>query len=368
MLTVLSFDIARSGLTDGSPVSIVADGDTVYGSEKSLYVASNQAWRFAVPAFAGSDVKSEPATSRTEIYKFDTSGKEAPRFVAGGSVPGHLINQYAMSEWDGRLRVASTTDSVVKQGLQTQSQSGVYVLAEDGGQLTQVGSVEGLGKGERIYAVRFVQTVGYVVTFRQTDPLYTLDLGDPTKPTVKGALKIPGYSAYLHPADDTRLIGVGQDATDGGRVKGTQVSLFDVGDLTDPTRLANYTLPGSYSEAEFDPHAFLFHKNSGLIVIPLQSRYGVATPVEPNAGPGTAPSATSRVAAPMSGALVLRLSGDAIVEVGFVSHPGTINNGGYALPIRRSLLIDTTLWTVSGGGLMASDSRSLTRLAWIPLA
>jgi hypothetical protein len=252
--------------------------------------------------------------------------------------------------------------------VQTQTQSGVYVLAEDDGQLTQVGSVEGLGKGERIYAVRFVQTVGYVVTFRQTDPLYTLDLGDPTKPTVKGALKIPGYSAYLHPAEGTRLIGVGQDATTGGRVTGTQVSLFDVGDLADPTRLAKYTLPGSYSEAEFDPHAFLYQAKSGLIVIPLQSRYAVATPVEPNGGPATTPAATSRVAAPMSGALVLRLSGDTIVEVGFVSHPGTINNGGYAMPIRRSLLIDTTLWTVSGGGLMASDSRSLTRLAWIPLA
>jgi uncharacterized secreted protein with C-terminal beta-propeller domain len=369
MLTVLSFDIDRDGLDNGSPVSIVADGDTVYGSEKSLYVASNQAWRYAGPQFAASDTKSVPSTPGTEIYKFDTSGTAAPRFVAGGSVPGHLINQYAMSEWDGNLRIASTTDSVANpNGQQSQSQSGVYVLAEDGGQLKHIGSVEGLGKGERIYAVRFVQTVGYVVTFRQTDPLYTLDLGDPTNPTVKGALKIPGYSAYLHPADGTRLIGVGQDATTGGRVTGTQVSLFDVGDLTDPTRLAKYTLPGSYSEAEFDPHAFLYHKNSGLIVIPLQSRYGVPIPVEPNGGPGSASVPSSRVAPTMSGALVLRLSGNAIAEVGFVSHPGTVNNGGYAMPIRRSLLIDTTLWTVSGGGLMASDSRSLARLAWIPLA
>ncbi len=350
MLTVLSFDIGRDGLDNGSPVSIVADGDTVYGSEKSLYVASNQAWRFTVPAFAAGTAKSTPATAGTEIYKFDTSGKGAPRFVAGGSVPGHLINQYAMSEWDGHLRVASTTDSVVNQnGPANQSQSGVYVLAEDGGQLKQVGSVEGLGKGERIYAVRFVQTVGYVVTFRQTDPLYTLDLGDPTNPTVKGALKIPGYSAYLHPADGSRLIGVGQDATEGGRVTGTQVSLFDVGDLTDPTRLAKYTLPGSYSEAEFDPHAFLYQKNSGLIVIPLQSRYGTPIPVEPNGGPASASATSSRVAPSNSGALVLRLSGNAITEVGFVSHPGTVNNGGYPLPIRRSLLIDTTLWTVSGG-------------------
>src|SRR5690606_24107857 len=154
--------------------------------------------------------------SVTEIYKFDTT-TTPPRFVGGGRVPGHLINQYAMSEWDGRLRVAATTEG--RDG--GQSQSGVYVLAPKDGQLVQVGAVEGLGLGERIYAVRFIGPIGYVVTFRQTDPLYTVDLRDPTAPVVRGALKIPGYSAYLHPVDDTRLIGVGQDATDSGQILGT---------------------------------------------------------------------------------------------------------------------------------------------------
>ena len=215
-----------------------------------------------------------------------------------------------------------------------------------GEQLVQVGAIEGLGKGERIYSVRFVGPIGYVVTFRQTDPLYTVDLGDPTKPTVRGELKIPGYSAYLHPADGNRLIGVGQDATNQGRVTGTQVSLFDVGNLADPARLAKYSLPGTYSEAEFDPHAFLYWPASGLLVVPLQGRYGVAMPVEPNGGPGTV-VAPSREFAPASGALVLRVSGTNITELGFISHPGTVNNGGYPMPIRRSLIIDTTLWTVS---------------------
>jgi Beta propeller domain len=370
LLTVLSFDLARDALDSGQPVSIVADGDTVYSNGPSLYVASGQAWR--VLPMAPGDPQSKPQEPRTEIYKFDTSSaSERPRYVAGGSVPGHLLNQYAMSEWDGRLRVASTTDSVMDPGVAPPlSHSGVYVLAQNGEQLVQVGAVEGLGKGERIYSVRFVGPVGYVVTFRQTDPLYTVDLGDPTKPTVRGELKIPGYSAYLHPAGGNRLIGVGQDATDQGSVTGTQVSLFDVGNLADPIRLAKYTLPGTYSEAEFDPHAFLYWPASGLLVVPLQSRYGVAVPVEPNGGPGSSGSgiAPSREFVPASGALVLRLGGSSIAELGFISHPGTVNNGGYPMPIRRSLIIDTTLWTVSAGGLMASDSRSLARLTWIPLA
>jgi uncharacterized secreted protein with C-terminal beta-propeller domain len=135
---------------------------------------------------------------------------------------------------------------------------------------------------------------------------------------------------------------VGQDATDQGRVTGTQVSLFDVRDLANPARMAQFKLAGTYSEAEFEPHAFLYWPADGLLVVPLQGR-GTAT--------------NSRIA-PTQGALVLRVSDSAIGEVGFVSHPS------YS-PIRRSLIIDSTLWTVSDAGLMASDKNSLARLAWI---
>lgn len=342
LLTVLTFNLADGALTDGVPVSIVADGDTVYSNGPSLYVASNQGWN-ARPSDG-------PFEAATEIYKFDTSTKERPRFVAGGSVPGRLINQYAMSEWEGKLRVATTTDpTVVEDGQRLTSHSGVYVLGEDGGVLKNIGAVDGLGQGERIYSVRFVGPIGYVVTFRQTDPLYTVDLGDPSRPTVKGELKITGYSAYLHPAGGNRLIGVGQDATDQGRVTGTQVSLFDVGDLASPTRTAQFKLAGAYSEAEFEPHAFLYWPADGLLVLPLQARGGMAVP-----------NSSTRIA-PTQGALVLRVGPTGITEVGFVSHPA------YS-PIRRSLIIDSTLWTVSDAGLLASDRNSLARLAWIPFS
>jgi hypothetical protein len=203
--------------------------------------------------------------------------------------------------------------------------------------------------------VRFIGPVGYVVTFRQTDPLYTVDLRNPAKPKVTGELKIPGYSAYLHPVGSDRLIGVGQDATSEGRVKGTQVSLFDVGDLSRPRRIAQYSLRGSYSEAEFDPHAFLYWPANGLLVVPLQV-YRAFDSV------GADPAIK---AYPSVGALVLRVSDRSITEMSFLTHPQQEQPYGYAPGIRRSLVIGDTLWTVSESGLMATDMNSLIRQTWV---
>ena len=144
------------------------------------------------------------------------------------------------------LRVASTEEPAWwGTGPQEESESFVTTLGERDGALVQLGRVGGLGKGERVYAVRFVGDTGYVVTFRQVDPLYTLDLSPPSRPAVLGELKIRGYSAYLHPLGDDLLLGVGQDATEEGRVLGTQLSLFDVSDLRRPVRITQYALGSS---------------------------------------------------------------------------------------------------------------------------
>jgi hypothetical protein len=144
----------------------------------------------------------------------------------------------------------------------------VTTLALEDDALVTLGQVTGLGLTERIYSVRFIGDIGYVVTFRETDPLYTIDLSDPGDPNVVGELKILGYSAYLHPVGDDLLLGIGQDADLQGRTKGTQLSLFDVSDLSDPRRIDQVTLADGSSEVEYDHRAFLYWPRTGLTVVP----------------------------------------------------------------------------------------------------
>jgi uncharacterized secreted protein with C-terminal beta-propeller domain len=330
MLTVLTFDMADPALGNGNPTSLVADGDTVYSNGPSLYVASDNRWR-AWPTVRMA--RPIAVNGQTELYKFDISGPGKPKYVAGGSVPGWLISQYALSEWGGKLRVAATSNQPWDQT--SKSESTVYVLDES---LHEIGHVGGLGKGERIYAVRFVGPAGYVVTFRQTDPLYVLDLRNPALPQVTGELKINGYSSYLYPAGSGRLIGVGQSADDKGRTNGMQVSLFDVTDPAKPTRIAQYPLPGTYSEAESDPHAFLYWPPTGLLVVPVWQAI-LRTNI-----------------APSSGAVALRLTGTSINSVGSIA-------GLPEQQIRRSLMIGNVLWTVSDRSVAAYDAGTLTKLA-----
>ncbi|MET1072402.1 MAG: beta-propeller domain-containing protein [Umezawaea sp.] len=321
LLTVLTLDLSAA-LGTGDPVSVVAAGDTVYGTASNLYIADQ---RQVFGGRAGTSV-----SGTTAVHQFDISRPGPPEHVASGVVDGVPLNKYSFSEYAGHLRIATTTG-----GGPGAPQSSVIVLERRGEVLTQTGRVDGLGVGERIYSVRFIGAVGYVVTFRQTDPLYTLDLADPAKPRVVGELKINGYSAYLHPAGDGRLIGVGQDANDRGRVSGTQVSLFDVRDPAKPERLAQYQVPGANSEAEYDPHAFLYWPQDGLLVLPITDRTGID---------GTA--------------LALRLSGNGFSEVGTVLQP----TGS----VRRSLVIGDDLWTVSEAGVLVSGVDRVAQLAWVP--
>ncbi|MEU9839027.1 beta-propeller domain-containing protein [Actinomadura sp. NPDC048032] len=320
MLTVLTLDLAK-GLGDPRPVAVAADGSTVYGNGKSLYITGTPPQLFAWP-------RKKAVEPRTDVYKFDVRGGDRPRYVASGSVKGFLLNQYSMSEHEGNLRLAATT-SRNEPGSQA-SQSSVYVLAQHGARLDQIGRLDGLGKGERIHSVRFVGATGYVVTFRQTDPLYVVDLRDPRRPRTTGELKINGYSAYLHPTADGKLLGVGQDADSSGRTSGLQVSLFDVS--AGPRRLDAYKLPGAASQAEFEPHAFLYWPKTGLTVVPVTRRDG---------GPPEA--------------LALRVTGSGVTRLGTVRAPGPDFGGGAG----RSLVIGDTLWTFSDAGAHAVDAATL---------
>jgi hypothetical protein len=379
LVTVLTFDLSSGALGSGDGVSIVADGNTVYGTGSSLYVAGDERWLAeAATADAGAGMSAGGAADTsgssavrqlTDIYRFDITSPGPPRFAAGGSVPGYLIDQYALSEWRGYLRIATTTGTswALADGLPADAQtssSAVYVLSIRGPVMRLTGHVAGLGLTERIYSVRFMGAVGYVVTFRQTDPLYTVDLSDPARPRVRGSVALTGYSAYLHPASDTRLIGIGRQADAMGHVGGTQVSLFDVSDLAAPTRLATFALAGAISSAEFDPHAFLYWPASHLMVVPLQVTGPVAgAPVTPG-------EVAQSPDGPQPGALVLRIDDSGITETGFITQPDTANTAGYTgySPIERSLIIGQTLWTISAAGAMASDLTTLLHQAWVPFA
>ncbi|MFC6089128.1 beta-propeller domain-containing protein [Saccharothrix lopnurensis] len=332
VLSVLTFDFPGE-LGSGDAVAITADGDTVYGTGASLYVADDHRLR---PSARGAAT----AFPTTAIHQFDTSRPGPPEHVASGEVPGALLNQYALSEHDGHLRVATTTSEpgpVARNSAprEVATQSSVTVLRRAGKAFEQVGKLDGLGVGEQIYSVRFAGPVGYVVTFRQVDPLYTLDLSDPADPRRVGELKITGYSAYLHPAGDGRLIGVGQEATARGRTTGTQVSLFDVSDPAAPAKVAGHHLPGAYSEVEFDPHAFLFWDD--LVVLPVVDER-------------------------TSGLLVLRLDGAGFSPLGTVRHGGADVDPGP----RRALVIGEELWTVSAAGAGVHGLADLGQRAWVP--
>jgi uncharacterized secreted protein with C-terminal beta-propeller domain len=365
LLTVHTLDLAQGVTAAGTnPISLAADGDTVYGTGTSLYVTSNPRWWFApvrplpvedtptTSSSSGAAPATEPTPTdptvsaqptpttppeETEVHRFDISSAGAPAYVASGKVPGRLLNQYSLSEYEGHLRVATTLSS--EDG--TKSSSAVYVLKAD--TLAKTGEVGGLGEGERIYSVRFIGAVGYCVTFKQVDPLYTLDMSDPAAPKVTGELKITGYSAYLHPGNTGRLIGIGQEASEKGRTLGTQISLFDVSDPVNPRRLSQLFQKDAGSEAEWDPHAFLYWPKTGMSVIPLSQQNE-------------------------SGALVLKIDDSGVSKLGMIKHPAQEQGeNAYQPGIQRSMVIGDSLWTLSYDGLQVNNATTLAEQAWISL-
>ncbi len=348
LLTVLTIDFDR-GVDPVDSDAVLADASTVYSSANRMYLATE---RWVDPEVAATE-GTIPGRATT-IHGFDVSKGDETRYVGSGGVRGYLLNQFSLSEHKGALRVATTEDAPWVPGLgpDGESESFVTVLDEtEAKQLVQVGRVGGLGKNERIYSVRFVEDVGFVVTFRQTDPLYTIDLADKRNPRVLGELKIPGYSSYLHPIGDGMLIGVGQDADGQGRTQGAQVSLFDVADLRDPKRLHARGL-GEYAwtSAEHDHHAFLWWPATKLLVLPL-SQYDY------------------RSEESFDGAIGMRVERAGIAEVGRTEHPRPQAPEGYrsyAPPIVRSVVANGRLFTISGLGVQAGRLDTLAGTAWVP--
>jgi uncharacterized secreted protein with C-terminal beta-propeller domain len=323
MLTVLTFDLSK-GLEPVDSVAVMTDGRIVYASPESLYVATE---RWSDRPQASTPKKAQSGVT-TELHKFDISNPTKTLYRGSGSVSGLLLSQWSLSEYRGVLRVVST-ETPAWWGPGGESESFLTTLRQKDGGLVQAGRIGELGKGERVYAVRFVGDVGYVVTFRQIDPLYTVDLADPEHPRVLGELKIAGYSAYLHPIGEDLLLGIGQNADAEGHRLGTQLSIFDVSNLRRPQLLHHQALGAGWSEAENDHHAFLFWPRTGLVVIPFEQR--------------------------AVGFRVGRVRG--IDSAGRVEHPR-------GAAIHRSLVVGDSVLTVSDAGVESSSLATFAEQGW----
>jgi hypothetical protein len=366
-VTVLTID-ANGSAKPIDTDTVVGDAQTVYASDVGLVVGTSQ-WR-------APDARPDVAEVTTELHAFDTSSPGSTSYLASGRVRGQLLNQWSLSEFEGRLRVATTDGSPwAEDGGPGSSESFMTVLERDGDALTTVGQIGGLGRGETIHAVRFFGSLAFVVTFRQTDPLYAIDLSDPREPRLAGELKVPGYSAYLHPVGEGRLLGVGQDATAEGETTGTQVSLFDVADLAAMRRIANETVPNSSSTVEWDHRAFLWWGRAGLAVVPLEVWSPEPTPLgesrEIPVEGGGGVDLVDPVAPADSGwrgVLLVRVTGDGLSQVARVDHRAHIGDrpdfAGYVPPISRAFVIGETLYTVSDAGVLAGALDGSAERGW----
>jgi uncharacterized secreted protein with C-terminal beta-propeller domain len=257
--------------TDGTAVT--TDGDLVYASADRLYVATSR-WGTVgpvMPLARGVAADSRPLADEvsTELHAFDTSSPTVTTYVGTGTVPGYVMGRWALSSYDGALRVA-TTRQPPWDGERTGDSSSMLVkLVERDGRLVETGRVGGLGRTEQIKAVRYFGDVAAVVTFRQTDPLYLLNLSG--TPKVLGELKIPGFSTYLHPIGDGLLLGLGHDADRDGGVTGVQVSVFDIADLSRPTQVDRVHLGPGWTPALDDSRAFTYDPGNRLATFAFSS-------------------------------------------------------------------------------------------------
>ena len=299
-LSIATFNASKPLTAESwQALGLAADGQNIYANADHVYVATTEIMDEADTTDSTTASDAEELTVmpqiplaadlETIIHKFGASKSanqpstansldiNRPLYLASGKVTGTLLNQFSMDEYEGDLRVAVTIEDFDNNT----SENHIKILRPNRGLLEEIGEVTGLGIDERIFAVRFMGPQAYIVTFRQIDPLYALDLSDPTNPQALGELKITGFSSYLHPVGDNLLLGIGQEADEEGRIEGLQLSLFDTSQATDPQRISQMLLSDilelnkiddidlealwGYSAAENDHRAFLFYEEMAYV-------------------------------------------------------------------------------------------------------
>lgn len=305
------------------------------GATTSMYVSQDNMYLTVPDTTAWIDTtdgpKEETIICRAKLDKEDVV------FEAQGSVSGYVLNQFSMDEYDGFFRIAATT------GWGSGSVNNLYVLDMN---LDVVGKLTGIAPGESIYSVRFMGDRGYLVTFRQIDPFFVIDLSAPTEPKILGFLEIPGFSGYLHPYDADHIIGIGVESHN------VKLSLYDVTNVSAPIEMDKFIVPAEYSSSEVltDHKAFLFDKAKQLLALPVTA-YGY-TPYNF-----------------WQGAYVFNvtLNGGFVLK-GTVTHIENStqwwNNNYY---VQRTLYIDNTLYTVSNAKVKINSLTDLSPIKTIDL-
>jgi inhibitor of cysteine peptidase len=328
--TLLSFNVTEKV----EDISYLGYGSFVLGSASNLYVSQNNIYI----ACTEYDYIAE-AKETTSVHRICLNSGQM-EYVATGEVPGTLLNQFSMDEYDSCFRVVTTTDW---------DKHSVYILDES---LNIVGRLEDFApQWEQFHSARFMGKRCYLVTFRQTDPLFVVDLGDPTSPKVLGELIIPGYSDYLHPYDETHLIGVGKAANSSGRFQGLKISLFDVSDVSNPKEIANYEI-GNHK-------ALLFDRARNLLVIPVLLAETKSGSPDWQWGEYT-----------WQGAYVFHISPEKGIELrGRITHhkDGDFNQTDYywhssGSDVKRSLYIGNVLYTISDAKIKMNNLDSLEQI------
>ena len=317
------------------------------GASSNLYVSMDNIY-LTFPVW-GRDVGD---SQKTSIHRIHIQGS-VMNYTASGEVPGMVLNQFSMDEYDDHFRVATTTYG------QT-TENNVYILNMS---LNVTGSLEDLAPGETIYSARFMGERGYLVTFKQVDPLFVIDLSDPYNPAVLGYLKVTGYSDYLHPYDENHIIGIGKETTDAGEFawhQGVKISLFDVSDVRNPVPIFEDEIGdrGTDSPVLWDHKAFLFDKSRNLLVMPILeakvdvTKYSEAELVWAYGQPV------------YQGAYVFDISiSNGLQLRGRITHiddPSALEQGYYyPYSVQRSLYIDDVLYTISQAKIVMNNLENL---------
>ena len=310
------------------------------------------------------DISSE---EKTKIYKFNIDKKKGVTYQTNTIIDGSTINQYSLDEYNNNLRIALETDDGTR----------IAILDKN---LKLLGETEKLEENEKMYASRFIGNKAYLVTYKNTDPLFVIDLSNPKHPKVLGELKIPGYSTYLHPYDENHLIGIGMDTKEvinrdsngnvtssWATITGMKMCLFDVSDITNPKEIDKTVIGDSRTVSAIltNPKALLFSKEKELLAIPINNYQDDFTVEEADSYDEEIERFTNKNDYISEGYFVYHIDLEGFKLKGVINHEKNNNRRYYYYPSKllRGLYIEDNLYTVSESAIKVNKLEDLNEIS-----